>query len=979
MIERKANQARDTPPLLLTHSPAIPPAQMRSAIDATASAQDTRRVDGISPRPQYNLLRLQRTAGNAAVTQLFAGRPIQRWPDCGGTHTSTKDEQHDLEIEQLLSRRRPQRASQAHDQSDAASADDGHSTPKSARPREPQGLVALQQSAGHAAVSRMLAVAPEPHLNLPTAPAPEKRYDLDATLNGFAFQFHGLRPDEAAGKLRQIWHFAHDLLDEGREENRRLVKQRAEHQTAGWWSETLGGTDVPDPEMWNAVGVGPLAEMKRVLDSTDAALKEHWDVGEAGVTRNLPPELQARYAQVFDATEERITRSVALLEKAGNDLRWCQKQLDAYAKGVEKGAKRSITAIRLEIAVLEATVAVTGGQMAAARGAGAVGQAGAMAVAGGVAGAAEETGTQIGEIDMGERDHLDVAKIAKRGAKDVVTGFVAGVVAGKFSNVLSGRLSKWGLTVSEEVLAAHNLTRAQLQTNGAELFARWVAGTAASPFQTATGALMDRVLEGSWRSQTWGEFAGQVFDDLETNIKLDAFMTVATHSVNGKSVFAGKGATAAGATHSAGTESEPAEHPAPKEHAPPAEEKPKTEDKAPADPEAEAAKAALMNQLLMGAMAAVEVAKTKVIVERERAAATHTTAAPRPLFDPEVYKAVVKLARQALKTPTPDVEKFTEDLRLARLKAGLKDLEPEELVKVKEAWEEAKALEERRNQLLKQIPDGNRLDEMVKLAGGPEKLERLLKTFPPGELENILNAVRNPGELALMLNSVGGETGAKTIRQWIAQGEIVKADNFLAGLAMREGKELAETAPLTAKSVIIDSNTAISLERDALGKTLNPSQAARVAWVKSLPPGTELRVGNATFGELGSDALTIKGMPLDVARESTEYKEMMHALENVKVGPKAVTVGADEGFLDRSLIADAFFAKADRGVVPPFVTADRNVVKPLVTFADPAAQKAFAAGGYPNLVEDFSTTGGFKVTITLPSGVQRSLMVIPLK
>jgi hypothetical protein len=66
---------------------------------------------------------------------------------------------------------------------------------------------------------------------------------------------------------------------------------------------------------------------------------------------------------------------------------------------------------------------------------------------------------------------------------------------------------------------------------------------------------------------------------------------------------------------------------------------------------------------------------------------------PGPLLDPDVYKAVVNLARQAIRTGLADAEKFIEQIKLARLKANLGDLSPEELAKAKQAWQEAKALE----------------------------------------------------------------------------------------------------------------------------------------------------------------------------------------------------------------------------------------------------------------------------------------------
>lgn len=64
---------------------------------------------------------------------------------------------------------------------------------------------------------------------------------------------------------------------------------------------------------------------------------------------------------------------------------------------------------------------------------------------------------------------------------------------------------------------------------------------------------------------------------------------------------------------------------------------------------------------------------------------------PGPLADPDVYKAVVNMARQAIKAKAYDFQKFLEELRAARIKAGLKELAPEELVKAKQAWEEARS------------------------------------------------------------------------------------------------------------------------------------------------------------------------------------------------------------------------------------------------------------------------------------------------
>jgi hypothetical protein len=389
----------------------------------------------------------------------------------------------------------------------------------------PAGLLALQRGAGNAAVARMLAREPA---------APAKGYDFEVTIDQRPLRFHGLDATQVVKQLRTVWRMAHDMLDSGRAENQRQIERRKEHRTAVFWSDLLGGVEVPDPDMWNEVGRGPLAAVRDVLDSTDAALKEHWAAGEAVIDRGLPPELERsplmQEALAFDATRERIERATRLLEQAAADLRECQRKLDAYVEGSIKGATRAITGIKVSIVVLEAGAG--GAAAGAVKGAGLLGQAavGAGTTAG--LGAAEETFNQVGELRIGEREHFDLAKIAKRGAKDLVTGFVGGVIGGKFAQVLGRRLSKWGATVSDELLAAHGLTRAQLTANGPQLFADWLAGSvASSPFTTATGALMDRALEGRWTVQTWGEFAERAFDDMVASGAMGGFLTFAGHAV----------------------------------------------------------------------------------------------------------------------------------------------------------------------------------------------------------------------------------------------------------------------------------------------------------------------------------------------------------------------------------------------------------------------------------------------------------------
>jgi hypothetical protein len=348
---------------------------------------------------------------------------------------------------------------------------------------------------------------------------------------------------------------------------------------------------------------------------------------------------------------------------------------------------------------------------------------------------------------------------------------------------------------------------------------------------------------------------------------------------------------------------------------------------------------------------------------------------PGPLIDPEVYKAVVKMAYNALKTGVYDLQKFIDELRLARINAGLKDLAPEELARAKKAWAEAellKAVDDARYAgLLKQIPDAAKLDALIANAGDMVKLERLLQVFSPTELEAIFTQLRSSAHLLTMLENVGAGTQAGMIRTWMAESKFGPMNQFVDRLASGAGKELVETAVVGAKSIVIDSNTAIALVKDAdpvLRATMHAGEKARVAFIKSLPAGTELRATNLTIGEVGSGAVNMKGVPLEVARESADYQKVLDVLVKENVGRTG-------GFADRGLITDVFFAKSESGVIPRFLTADQPVVKKLAGLATPKID-VNSIGGYPGLLKKFGPGGGapgFNVTIG-----SRTITVIPV-
>ena len=65
---------------------------------------------------------------------------------------------------------------------------------------------------------------------------------------------------------------------------------------------------------------------------------------------------------------------------------------------------------------------------------------------------------------------------------------------------------------------------------------------------------------------------------------------------------------------------------------------------------------------------------------------------PGPLLDPEVYRAVVKMALAKLREGGHSLVSFLAEVRAARITAKLGDLTPEELARVKQAWEEAEVI-----------------------------------------------------------------------------------------------------------------------------------------------------------------------------------------------------------------------------------------------------------------------------------------------
>jgi hypothetical protein len=310
----------------------------------------------------------------------------------------------------------------------------------------------------------------------------------------------------------------------------------------------------------------------------------------------------------------------------------------------------------------------------------------------------------------------------------------------------------------------------------------------------------------------------------------------------------------------------------------------------------------------------------------------------------------------------PAVEKLEAKVpdaaQLVRLRAAVPD--DIRLGRLLDRAGDARRLE----QLLGDTGDVAKLERLLGKIPSAADLERLLRAIPAAELESIVAATKHPQHLVLMLDHIETGSAVNMIRKWIAESKLDKLDQFLERMSKGVGKELAETAGVGTRSIIIDSNTAIALVKDAdpvLRATMNDGEIARVAYVKGLPPGIELRVGNVAVGESGGK-LALKGVPIDVLRDSAEYRKVLARLEAAKVGKPG-------GFADRALVADAFFSTTEPGVIAKFLTADTDVVRKLASIAGLDVQKI---GGFPGIVKMYGTTG-FNVTID-----SRTITVIPV-
>lgn len=158
---------------------------------------------------------------------------------------------------------------------------------------------------------------------------------------------------------------------------------------------------------------------------------------------------------------------------------------------------------------------------------------------------------------------------------------------------------------------------------------------------------------------------------------------------------------------------------------------------------------------------------------------------PGPLTDPEVYRALVKMAAAKIKEGAHSLAGFIAELKQARLAAKLGELTPEELAKAKQAWEDAERLAKSAESPVDILSESGKrigtyshgsqleiISKDVKLHGGNTiKLDPDATTTLTGTLDDT-NAVARRGERLPGATQMGENVGGINILRSPKWGEI---------------------------------------------------------------------------------------------------------------------------------------------------------------------------------------------------------------
>ncbi|GAA6615192.1 DUF4157 domain-containing protein [Scytonema sp. NUACC26] len=232
--------------------------------------------------------------------------------------------------------------------------------------------------------------------------------------------------------------------------------------------------------------------------------------------------------------------------------------------------------------------------------------------------------------------------------------------------------------------------------------------------------------------------------------------------------------------------------------------------------------------------------------------------------------------------------------------------------------------------------------------------QRLLRQFAGEDPQYLVNI---EGNLKNLQSRIGEVEQAIKDPNLIKQGKMPWWDS-------KQPPRLFAKA-LSANSIIIDSNTAIALNKYLKGEKLQPGEEALIKQLETMGDA-DLRLAEQVVGEVRNGIIRFQGIVLTIDRSSTEYQKLLQVLEQANVG-------GGKGAAARQIVADVFFAKTEPGVVPAYTTHDPgqyNKFYKIKFGIDPHPRNPDLNG--KSLVEVYKDKG-FDVTIN-----GKTIHVIPL-
>lgn len=232
------------------------------------------------------------------------------------------------------------------------------------------------------------------------------------------------------------------------------------------FAETLSGAELPPERIWNPTR----GSLEAALETINGGL---------------------------------VLSSCRNLERAARHYIQARDQIISYSDALAGGVRDTGTAAHwtIALATIVATVATSGGLVAAGYGLAAV--SGAVGLTAGAFGAGVEGATQAGEIHEGLRDEFDVEGIIRRGGEDAVQAFfgtlIGGALAGRFLRMFGTTVAA-RFTEAELVLLSSYLGQQSqnfFATTGQRLLADFLGGAGAGITITGIRRAFRHIREGS--------------------------------------------------------------------------------------------------------------------------------------------------------------------------------------------------------------------------------------------------------------------------------------------------------------------------------------------------------------------------------------------------------------------------------------------------------------------------------------------------